>query len=255
MWKHFEVIKEETYTHNPVLVIALSTSNPQYILLYSQARELASYLLSKVKFEKIASLYSSALSPAIEISKDGSIDLAGVHLYHHYNGRRDVILVAGHSSPMGDEYEFSDALLSFAKTIGIKELVSIGARWSEEPVSAVDFPKVIGFSSDEDGVEELKALEVEIQKEESAYFFSNTIVALAPKYSIRGLKLSVNHGEPRPHPKSLISLFKVLSKIMREDIEVGDLEKTSKELEQAIRVASGTQDQVMGTMQQGDIYR
>jgi proteasome assembly chaperone (PAC2) family protein len=250
---------EQVYTHNPLLVISLSTSNPQYILLYSQARELGSYLLRKMKFEKIASFYSSSLPPAIQITDKGTVELSGVSFYHHFNGKRDVVLLAGHSSPMGDEYEFTDQVLSFAQKIGVRDMVSIGARWSEEPVPPLEMPKVIGFSSDENGVEELKALGVEIQKEESAYFFANTVVALAQKYSMRGFKLSVNHGEPRPHPKSIISILGVLSKMMREDIDVTDLQSAAQELEKAIRTSGydATSAQPLGSIQQqqGDIYR
>ncbi len=261
MWKHFfinEGVKEHPFTHNPILVVSLSTSNPQYILLYSQARELASYLLRKLKFEKIASLYSSAISPAIQIDENGILELAGVQFYHRYNGKRDVVLLSGHSSPMGEEYEFSDEVLSFAHAIGVRDVVSIGARWSEEPLSPIEAPKVIGFSSDENGVEELKALGVEIQGEESAYFFANTIVGLAPKYSMRGFKLSINHGEPRPHPKSLIAFHSVLSKMMREDLDIQDLRSEAQEFEKTIKNA-GYENSIArsaGTMQQqGDIYR
>lgn len=229
------------------------------MLLYSQARELASYLLRKQNFDRIASFYSSALPPAIQISEGGTLDLAGVHFYHRFNGKRDIVLLAGQSSPMGDEYEFIDEILTFARKIGVREIISIGARWTEEPSPPLETPKVIGFSSDENGVEELKALGVEIQKEESAYFFANTVVALAPKYAMRGYKLSVNHGEPRPHPKSLMSFFGVLSKMMREEVNMDELSSSSEELEKVIRSAGYDAGQQLGTMQQtqqsGDIYR
>jgi proteasome assembly chaperone (PAC2) family protein len=252
-------VYRNVFTHNPLLIVSLSTSNPQYIILYSQARELASYLLSKLGFDRFFSFYSSALPPAIQIKNDGTLELAGVHFYHHFNGKRDIILLSGQSSPMSDEYEFSDQVLSFAEKIGVRDMVSIGARWSEDPLSPFEAPKVIGFSSDIDGVEELKTLGVEIQKEESAYFFANTIVSLASKYSIRGFKLSVNHGEPRPHPKSLIALLAILSKLMREEMQLSELESSANELDKVIRSAGYDTTQVsLGAMQQqqqGDIYR
>jgi len=261
LWKSFvvESEKEPYYNRNPLLLISLSTSNPQYILLYSQARELATYLLRIMDFQKIASLYSSSIPPAIQISRTGTLELAGVHFYHHFNGKRDLILLAGHSSPMGDEYEFEDQVLSFGERIGVREIVSIGARWTDEPLQPLETPKVLGFSSDENGVEELKALGVEIQKEESAYFFANTVIGLAPKYSMRGFKLSVNHGEPRPHPRTLISFLSVLSKMMRQEVDTKELETSAQELEKLVRSAGyeGTQGQTLSSVQQqqGDIYR
>ncbi len=159
---------------------------------------------------------------------------------------------------MGDEYDFGDQILSFAQKLGVREVVSLGARWNEDPVSPFEMPKVIGFSSDEDGVEELKALGVEIEKEESAYFFANTVVGLVPKYSMRGFKLSVNHGEPRPHPKTVMAFLGVLSKMMREDVELSELQASSQELEKVIKSAGYDATAANALQQQqpqGDIYR
>jgi proteasome assembly chaperone (PAC2) family protein len=259
LWKQFIVDgSEPVFSHDPLLVVALSTSNPQFVLLYSQARELANFLLKKYEFKKFASLYASSMPPAIEINPGGTIDLVGVNFYHRFNGRRDLILLAGHSSPMGDEYEFGDEVLSIAKRMKVKEMVSVGARWSEEPIPALDRPKILGFSSDEGGVNKLKEMGVEIQKDESAYYFANVIVGMASRYGMSGYKLSVNHGEPAPHPRSLIAISSVLSKMFGETIGTEELESQAKDLERVIRnnkyegLAEG---EGMGTMTQGDIYR
>lgn len=261
MWKQLVIERDEPleFAHNPLLIIALSTANPQFVLLYSQARELANYLLKKFEFKKIASLYSSSMPPAIEINPNGTIDLVGVSFYHRFNGNRDVILLSGHSSPMGDEYEFGHEVLSFANKLKVKEMISVGARWSEEPIPALETPKVLGFSSDEGGVNKLKDMGVEIQKDESAYYFANVIVAMASNYGISGYKLSVDHGEPAPHPRGVMALSSVLSKMIGEKIETQDLEIQAKDLEKVIRSSKyeglNSEGEAMGTMQQGDIYR
>jgi proteasome assembly chaperone (PAC2) family protein len=259
MWKQLVVEDESEFTHNPLLLIALSTANPQFVLLYSQARELANYLLKKFEFKKIASLYASSMPPAVEISANGTIDLVGVNFYHRFNGKRDLILLAGHSSPMGDEYEFGHEVLDFAKKMKVKEMISVGARWSEEPIPALETPKVLGFSSDEGGVNKLKEMGVEIQKDESAYYFANVIVAMASNYGISGYKLSVNHGEPAPHPRGLIAFSAVISKMIGENIDTQELESQAKDLEKVIRSSKyeglTSEGEAMGTMQQGDIYR
>jgi proteasome assembly chaperone (PAC2) family protein len=260
MWKQLIVDGgEPSFAHDPILLIALSTANPQFVLLYSQARELANFLLKKFEFGKFASLYASSMPPAIEINRDGTIELVGVNFYNRFNGKRDVILLAGHSSPLGEEYEFGHEVLSFAKRIGVKEMVSVGARWSEEPIPPLEKPKVLGFSSDEGGVAKLKEMGVEIQKDESAYYFANVIVAMASNYGMSGYKLSVNHGEPAPHPRGLIALSEVLSKMFGENIDTRDLEGQANDLEKVIRNTKyeglGTEGEPMGTMQKGDIYR
>ncbi|MDG6995865.1 MAG: PAC2 family protein, partial [Nitrososphaerota archaeon] len=222
---------------NPILLVAVSTSNPQYLLLYSQARELGKFLMSKLDFRLIASLYSSALAPEVQVSADGIADLVSNNFYLYRGNERDYILFAGHASPTGDEYEYSEIVLSFAKSLGVKELVSFGARWSEETISPYVTPKVLGFSTDKTGTERLQQCEVEVLKDEVALFFANTIVALSRFYDIRGYKLSVDHGEPSPHPKSLIAFLGILSALTGLTVDTSELEAKSKQLAEAIRRA------------------
>ncbi len=113
----------------------------------------------------------------------------------------------------------------------------IGARWTQPVLSPVEAPKVLGFSSDEEGVSRLKEIGVAILKSESAFYFANVIVPLAKLHGIRGYKLSVDHGEPIPHPKSSIAILDVLSKLIQLDVDSSDLLAQSKELAEAIQKA------------------
>ena len=237
MWKNLEIISEEKDLRNPVLLVSVSTSNPQFRLLYSQARELGKYLLKKLEFKQIATLYSSAMSPEIRISKAGISSMLSNNFYRYSGKSRDLILLAGHASPLESEYEYGGTVLDYAKKLGVTELISVGARWSQPILSPTEAPKVLGFSSDEIGVSKLKDAGVAVLKSESAFYFANVIVPLAKLHGIRGYKLSVDHGEPIPHPKSLIAIVQVLSKMIELDVDTADLMEQSKELAEAIQKA------------------
>jgi len=237
LWNKLEIINEPKDLRNPVLVVSVSTSNPQFKLLYSQGRELGKYLLKKLDFRQIATLYSSAMSPEIRISRNG---IAGMlsNSFHLYSGKsRDYILFAGHSSPVESEYEYGEVVLDYAKTLGVNEVISIGARWSQPVLSPLEAPKVLGFGTDETAVNTLKDAGVAILRSESAYYFANLVVPLAKIHGIRAYKLSVDHGEPTPHPKTLTALISVLSKMIDLEIDFSDLEAQSKELAEAIQKA------------------
>jgi proteasome assembly chaperone (PAC2) family protein len=241
MWSRLEIFQEPKLSHDPVLLISVSTSIPQYRILYSQARELGQYLLDKVDFRMFASMYSSAMPPAIGIEKDGIAELVRVNFYHNNSGRRDVVLFAGFSSPASDEYEYASQVLDYSRKLGIKELVSVGPRWSESLASPFDPPEVQGFASDYDGVNWLQQNNVKLLKNESAFYFANVIVGLAPLYGIRGFKLSVNHGEPLPHPKSTISFMQVLSKLgIGTGVDTSDLNAQAKQLDEGLKKAGVT---------------
>lgn len=237
MWNKLEVFSEPALSRDPLLLVSVSTSIPQYRILYSQARELARYLLRKVDFQMFATMYSSAMPPAVDIETDGIADLVGVNFYYNAAESRDVILFAGYSSPSSDEYEYTSEVLAYAKRLGIKQLVSIGPRWSENPVSPFESPEVLGFASDTEGVRWLEENGVKVLKNENSFYFSNLIVAMSSLYGInRAYKLSVNHGEPLPHPKSSISFLKVLAKLGIE-VDTSDLSKQALELDEGLKKA------------------
>ena len=239
LWNKLEIFSEPELSHDPLLLISVSTSIPQYRILYSQARELANFLIEKVDFKLFATLYSSSMPPAVRIAADGIAELAKVDFYHHFNGKRDIILFSGYSSPASGEYEYAEVVLSYAKKLGIKELLSLGARWSDQPVSPYEYPVVYGFASDLDGVRWLEANGVNVLKNESAFYFANLIIGMAPLYGMRGFKLSVNHGEPTPHPKATSSFLKILSKFGIE-ADTSDLSRQARELDEGLRKAGVT---------------
>jgi proteasome assembly chaperone (PAC2) family protein len=264
LWKKLELISEPKELRDAVLIVSVSTSNPQYRLLYSQGRELGKYLLKKLDFKQIATLYSSAMSPEIRITRAGLCSMLSNNFYLHSGKSRDFVLLAGHASPVESEYEYSEEILNFAKKLGVKELVSIGARWSQPVLSPTEAPKVLGFASDEAGVEKLKDAGVSILKSESAFYFANVIVPQSRLHGIMGYKLSVDHGEPIPHPKSLIAILEVLSKIFQFEVDTTDLIAQSKELAEAIQKAEieglevDDDGEITGTRrgpQGDDIYR
>lgn len=257
MWKRVEIHSDPGILRDPLLLIALSTSNPQYRVLYSQARELGRFLLKKLDFKMIASLYSSAISSEVRLSNDGIASPVSNDFYLFSGNKRDYLLLAGHSSPISDEYEYGEEVLSFAKKCGVKELYSIGARWAEEVLPPLEEPNVLGFASDAEGVDRLREAGVSILKNESAFFFANTIVALAKSFGMRAYKLSVNHGEPSPHPKSSIAFLQVLSRMTGLEVDQSDLLEQTKQLAEAIQKAeveeSGGEQE--GGPQKDDIYR
>ncbi|MDA4124329.1 MAG: PAC2 family protein [Thaumarchaeota archaeon] len=225
MWLDFEKKDRKTF-NRPVLVVAVSTSIPQYRSMYSQARELAEYMVKKMEFERVATVYSSAFPPEVLIREGGVSTLPSCG-FDVNRGKKDVVLFSGDASPMEDQHEFSQLILDYAKEIGVKELYSIGARWAENPTPEAE-PVPNGFATDGQGVAKLKKNGVKIITEEAAPFFASMVVGMAADYGIRGYKLSVDHGEPSPHPKSVARLLGVLSAMAGFEIAMDELVSGAK---------------------------
>jgi len=195
---------------------------PQYRALYSQAREMAKYLLKSLKFEEVAVVHSSAFPPEVIVREDGVSSLPACRFYA-LRGKRDVLLFAGDSSPTDDQYAFASMLLAQAEKLGVKELYSVGARWSENPLPAYQDPEVNGFGTDELAVKKLKRHGVKVIEAEPAPFFASMVVGMAKAHDIRGYKISVDHGEPLPHTRSVIKLLEVISSMAGFEVGLAEL--------------------------------
>ncbi len=204
------------------LLVSVSTSIPQYQALYSHGRVLADYMTKKMKFERLASLYSSSFPPEVVTREDGTVGLPACHFDLH-KSKKDLVLFSGDSSPYEDQYAFTDSVLTLAQELGVRDVFSIGARWAEPPLPPAETPGVIGFASDLRGLETLKSNGVALITSEPAPFFASMVVGLAASYGMTGYKISVNHGEPAPHHKSVSKMLEVISKMAGFQIDLKDL--------------------------------
>ena len=241
MWQKIET-EERPVLDDPVLLVSLSTSVQQYRALYSHGRELAKFLLKKMEFRRFATVYSSALPPVAMISDAGVLRLSLASFYLH-KGRKDIVVLAGDASPLEDQYEFCDAVLSYAKGLGIGKLVSAGTRWTEEAGLPTQSFRVKGFATDEAGVKELQEAGVEIVRDEPAPYFSSLVVALAEKHGMKGLKISIDHGEPAPHPKSVAELISVLQKMLAFKVDVSELQEEAGRMAARFEPTQGPESQ------------
>jgi proteasome assembly chaperone (PAC2) family protein len=221
MWLDLEEIGKHTMK-SPAMIVAVSTSMPQYRALYSQAREMGDYMLRKMKFEKVATVRTSAFPPEVLVRENGVSTLPECSFYLS-RGKHDLVLFAGDTSPMDEQYEFAQFLLERAKKMGVEELYSVGARWAENPLPPEAEPQASGFASDSAGVAKLKKHGVKVLGEEPAPFFASMVVAMAKDHGIRGYKLSVDHGEPSPHVRSVMKLLDILGDMAGFDVDLEEL--------------------------------
>lgn len=226
MWLKFEETKQ-VKLKDPALLVALSTSVPQYRALYSQARELANYMLKKMNFKQVATIYSSSFAPEVIVRGNGVAELPTCRFYVN-KGARDILLLAGDASPMDDQYNFAKLVLVYAQKSGVKEVFSVGARWSENPTSAFSDPELNGFATDQASAGRLKKHGVTLIKNEPAPFFASMVVAMAGARSMKGYKISVDHGEPSPHTRAVVKMLEALMELMGFQVSLEELKSEIK---------------------------
>ena len=229
MWERLEV-EEMPGEEDSVFLVSLSTMAPQYAPLYSHARELSRFLLKSLDSKMFATLYSSSLPAGVTVEQDGVARLYS-NQFHSFRARKRIVMLSGDGSPFEDQQEYAHSVLSFASRLGAREVVSVGARWSDSPAPPGSPLNPVGFATDGPGVRELEECGVTITRGEPGPFFPNLVVAMAPDYGMRGFKVGVDHGEPLPHPRSVMLIVGVLSKLFGLGVDTRALEARAKEME------------------------
>ncbi len=252
MWEKW-VFHSDTKLTNSSMIFALSTGMPQYYMLYSQARELARYLLERIEHERLASYYSASMEEMVYVNDESQAELPGYYVDRlklpHSEASGDLLLFSGNASPRQHTYEFCDSLLRVAKDRwGLRTIVSLGARWTEEPTQlTVESSKVYGFGGTAEDAALLRSLGVLEHPSEVAPFVANMIVGLSPLYGISGMKLAVDHGEVRPHPKQVKSLLTVLQKMLGFELDLSQLDEEAEKLKLDVNVLSKIGKSVIDT--------
>ncbi len=233
MWEKW-VFHSDIKLTDSTMIISLSTGAPQYFMLYSQGRELAKYFLEHFENEKLASYYASTMEEFVSVN-DSVGELTGYTIHRlavPSNTKQEILLFSGYSSPRSHVYEFCDSILTTAKERwGVKQVISIGARWSEEPTQPViEESKVYGFVGSSEDTYLLRKAGVVEHPSEIAPYFANIVVAMAPLYGMSSMKLSVDHGEVRPHPKQLKALIQALGRLYDFEVDPKNLDEEAEKL-------------------------
>lgn len=236
------------------MIVALSTGLPQYFMLYSQARELSSYLLEHIQSLKLATYYTSAMEEFVNVGDDAVAKLPGYEIYQLKPNRTpgstdEILLLTGYASPREHIYEFCDRVLTKAvEKWKVGTLVSVGARWADEPTEPIlSSSRVYGFGGSEAESSIIRKLGLPEHPAEVAPYFANVIASMAPLYGVMGFNLSVDHGEPRPHPRQLQAIIAALSKLLGFSLDVTDLDAEAEKLKTDVQFLN----QAKGSRRQG----
>ncbi|MCD6546977.1 MAG: PAC2 family protein [Nanoarchaeota archaeon] len=123
------------------------------------ARIVVDFMISKLKAKKFMELYTYYFPNSVFMNEDHSIEMPKVEFYYHKN----LIFVVGDAQP-SDEYAsyiFSEKLIEIAKSLGVKEIITLGGItsrvYSQNPI-------VYGAYTDETYVKKLSKIGVHFDR-------------------------------------------------------------------------------------------
>ncbi len=196
------------------------------------------HLIEEIDAEKCADIFSLYFPPQVLVDDEGLSQLVNNQLYFKKDvgeNHTDLLLLTGDyqgMTPQG-QYQLTDKMLSVAKEMGVKELVSLGGYSRGE---MIDEPKVLGAATTHEKVQEMKELEVEFSKEHPASGIvgaSGLLLGLGEKiYDISGVCLMGETSGYFVDPAAARAVLKKLMRYIGTEIRYDKLDEKAEEVEE-----------------------
>ncbi len=217
---------------NPVLIEGLPGVG-------NVGRVAISYLIDKLKAKKFAELVSPYFFPLVVVNSDNQIQPLKMEFYHYRAKNKDLVFLVGDLQPVEyvGYYKICERILDFCEKQGIERILTLGGFGIgvEKPK-----PKVLGALTHKDDLNKYKKAGLYFQKENSIgsiFGISGLLLGQAQKRDIRGCAmLGETIGYPIiTDPKAAEEIIKVLMKMFGFKVDLKDLEKNVKQLENFLK--------------------
>ena len=101
----------------------------------------ADFMIENTKAKKIYDVFSYKLPNSVFVNEENLVELPSIELFLKKSKKNDILILTGDVQPVQEEatYEFCDALIELAKSLGVKQVITLaGIGLAEEPTK----PKV-----------------------------------------------------------------------------------------------------------------
>lgn len=241
------IVDKKPKLKNPICVVGLPG-------IGNIGRIAIGYAVSQLKAKKFAELYSPYFFPFVMVHNDNIHTLRN-EFYYYKTKKRDIIFLIGDTQtydPKG-HYEVSGKILDFLKSVGCKEIISIGG-FGTGKVS--DKPKVYGVVSDPEMVKTYKKYDVSFNisgKIGTIVGAAGLLPGLGKIYGMKGIALlGETTGFPIiTDPTAAEAVLKVLQKMLGLKINLTKLEEKVQAMHEFIKKLETIQKQAVEQIKGG----
>lgn len=218
---------------NPILIEGLPG-------IGNVARIAVDFLIDKLNAKKYMTIYSYSFPNSVFVLSDGLVELPKVELFYWKNKKRknDLILLVGDFQPSDEEksYLLIEKILTLLKKDKISKIITLGGiGLSEEPKKS----KVHIVATSKKFIKELEKCGAICDGDRTVRIVvgaAGLLLGLGKLMGIEGFSLL---GETYSHPAHLgirasKEILKVLTKYLKIDVPIKDLEDEIKSIEKEI---------------------
>jgi uncharacterized protein (TIGR00162 family) len=233
------VMEKKVKLKNPICVVGLPG-------IGNIGRIAIGYAIHQLKAQKFAELYSPYFFPFVMIHDD-MIHTLRNEFYYLKRKDRDIIFLIGDCQtydPKG-HYEVSGKILEFLKSIGCKEVITVGGFGTGE---IEEKPKVFGVVTNQKEIGKYKKLGVNFNiggEISTIVGASGLLVGLAKMHGIKGtVLLGETTGYPIiTDPTAAEAVLGVLQKVLKIKIDLKKLDEKVKAMHDFIKKLENIQKQ------------
>jgi uncharacterized protein (TIGR00162 family) len=213
--------KSNAKLNNPILIEGLPGTG-------NVARIAVDYLIENLKAKEIMEIYSYSFPNSVFVTEENTVKLPSIKIYVYKNKKRDLLLLIGDIQPLNeiDSYKLAEKILSIAKSLGVKEVITLGGIGLDAVPSS---PKVHAVVTNKRYLKKLKG-KVILDGDKTFGFIVGAAGLLLGRGDLRGFNGIALLGETYAHPthfgfKSSLEVLKVLSNYLNVDFSLKGLEK------------------------------
>jgi len=196
----------------------------------------AEHLVSEVKAEKFASIFSKYFPPQVMVEENGIARLVSNELFFHKKTgaeKHDLIVLVGDYQGLTPEGQFllSGAMIELARRYNVSKVITLGGFGVGH---MVEEPRVLGAASDLKTVEELREIGVTFTRGEPGSGIvgaSGLLLAFAQLSGIPGACLMGETSGYFVDPASARALLRKLQAILGATIDLSKLDEKASQID------------------------
>jgi hypothetical protein len=236
--------KKKPKLKNPILIVGLPG-------IGNVGRLAVGYMVHQLKAKKFAELYSPYFFHLVVIHED-KIHTLRNEFYYYKGKQRDLVLLIGdcQSYDAKGHYEVVGKILEFAKSLGCKEIITIGGFRTGK---IMEKPKVLGAVTDDDVRKKYKNCGIDFKisgKIGPIVGAAGLLVGFAKHYKMKGIcLLGETAGFPIvTDPNAAEAVLNVLQKMIKVKINLEKLHEKVEEMHYFLKKMEEIQEEALEQM-------
>jgi hypothetical protein len=199
------------------------------------------YLLAKLEMDAVAEYEANDLFDVDHVEVKSGVIQVGRRPRNRFfvwadpQHKHDIVVFLGEAQPPIGKYHFCRKLLDYARELGVERVFTFAAMATQ--MHPEHRSRVFGAATDDEGVEELKRLELELLEDGNISGLNGVLLGAAAESGLRGACLlgEMPHiFHQLPFPKASLAILEVFTTITGIEIDFEELTEQARTMEQRL---------------------